>query len=217
MLFIGSSRRAVSVEQRGTAAVWWAAVWFMTVAAGTAAMLAYEFSPGAARAAPPRLPPAGAAAPSSGRAHLEVFLHPQCPCSRATVAALTKIVERATGSFDCVVTFLAPVERPEWRGAPLVLAVGALPGVEVRYEDDEAAFARFGARTSGHAVLYDASGALIFEGGLTASRGQEGAAPGADLVAAFLAGTPTERGSAPVFGCPLFDGACVDARTDVTR
>ena len=61
---------------------------------------------------------------------------------------------------------------------------------------------RFGAETSGHTVLYDASGALRFHGGITAARGHEGGSAGrAAIVAAVRGEEPSS--SAHVFGCSL--------------
>ena len=50
---------------------------------------------------------------------------------------------------------------------------------------------RFGAATSGEALLYSPSGKLLFHGGITPSRGHEGGSVGRDaLVRCVLDGTP---------------------------
>jgi hypothetical protein len=57
-------------------------------------------------------------------------------------------------------------------------------------------------------VLYNAAGALLFSGGITAARGHEGDNAGREMVLAHLAANDAGR-RAPVFGCPLFaDGEC---------
>ena len=56
--------------------------------------------------------------------------------------------------------------------------------------------------TSGHALLFDRDGRLLFRGGITPARGHEGDNFGASAIAARLAGRPA-RAEAPVFGCPI--------------
>jgi hypothetical protein len=64
---------------------------------------------------------------------------------------------------------------------------------------------QFGVLTSGHVLLYDSSGRLIYSGGITASRGHRGGNLGKSALWAAILGAPSDRGSIPVFGCPLFE------------
>jgi hypothetical protein len=57
--------------------------------------------------------------------------------------------------------------------------------------------------TSGHVAVYDRSGTLQFEGGITAGRGHEGPSDGADAALAALTGRRPLISTAPVYGCPL--------------
>ena len=61
---------------------------------------------------------------------------------------------------------------------------------------------RFGVATSGHALLFDRDGRLLFSGGITPSRGHEGDNFGASAILARLDGRPAPAES-PVFGCPI--------------
>ena len=56
--------------------------------------------------------------------------------------------------------------------------------------------------TSGHALLFDRDGHLLFSGGITPARGHEGDNFGASAIAARLAGRPAPA-ETPVFGCPI--------------
>ena len=80
-------------------------------------------------------------------------------------------------------------------GARVVLVDRDADGVEA---------ARFGAKTSGQALLYAADGRLLFHGGLTPSRGHEGDNEGLRRVTAILDGKAA-RDESPVFGCSLRD------------
>lgn len=63
---------------------------------------------------------------------------------------------------------------------------------------------RFGAFTSGQALLYDAQGQLRFSGGITDSRGHEGDNAGREAIEAILAGKTATTTLTDVFGCGLF-------------
>ena len=66
---------------------------------------------------------------------------------------------------------------------------------------------RFGAATSGQAILYDGDGRLVFSGGITAARGHFGDNAGSQALARLLIDGMPSRPHTPVFGCALFDRA----------
>jgi hypothetical protein len=71
-------------------------------------------------------------------------------------------------------------------------------------EDPEGAAAlRFGASTSGQTILYNDSGRLVFNGGITAARGHEGPNDGQDAVIALLQNRAPRQTTTPAFGCSL--------------
>ena len=88
---------------------------------------------------------------------------------------------------------------------------GRIPGLERRIDKGGVEARRFGALVSGYTVLYDASGKLLFEGGVTGSRGQVGANVGRNSVIGFLRDGKVDTSRTRVFGCYLFDRA---ERTD---
>lgn len=100
-------------------------------------------------------------------------------------------------------------QTDSWRMA------AALPGVTVVRDDSGREALRFGAATSGQTLLYDADGALLFSGGITAARGHAGDNAGrSELVsllnreqsarARTLNPEQSHRDATSVFGCPLF-------------
>src|SRR5262249_51660441 len=131
------------------------------------------------------------------------FVHPRCPCSRATVANLARLLAHCPGPVEADVLFYRPGDAEEaWQPTDLWESAAAVPGVGVGWDEDGVEAARFGARTSGHVVIYDSEGVLRFKGGITSSRGHEDDNPGLDSAAAAL-GSALPGADHPVFGCPL--------------
>lgn len=117
---------------------------------------------------------------------------------------LAKVVTRAERPFALVVAFYRPSSEPEsWSRTDLRADAEAIPRATVQDDLDGREATLFGATTSGHAVLYDARGTLVYAGGITASRGHHGDNALEDGVVAFLNGgtCPVSRG--PTFGCSL--------------
>lgn len=94
-----------------------------------------------------------------------------------------------------------------WERTGLWSSAAAISGVMVRADIDGEAARRFGAATSGQALLYAIDGRLLFSGGITESRGHEGDNAGRSAIAALVLGAKTATPAAsPVYGCPLFNG-----------
>lgn len=190
----------------GAAVVAWAAL----VCAGFGVLLRYENRPGVAATAPAHWPAATALARVPGRATLVLALHPRCPCSKATVAELDRLLARLKDRPITVhALFFRPHEAaPAWYETALWRHAAAIPGVDVTVDDDGVEAARFGAATSGQVLLYDAAGTLVFSGGITPSRGHEGDSDGRQAIVDVL--SAGRRGpvliETPVFGCALRDG-----------
>lgn len=181
-------------------------LWAIAVAVGAAILIRYEGRPGTAQAAPTRWPAESRLSPKQPGGTLVVFVHPQCPCSRATMAEVEKLAADSVGRLRIETVFVLPEGAPKGfeQGALWNLA-GAIPGVERRVDLGMAEARRFGAETSGDAILYDERGQIVFEGGLTFSRGHEGDNAGVDAVLNWVlhkSALHVARRTA-VFGCPL--------------
>jgi hypothetical protein len=177
------------------------------VCGGLTALARYANRPGIAAAAPPRWPTASRLERRPDRATLVMLLHPGCPCSRASVAELDRLMSRSGRLVTAHVLFLKPREVPDgWERTDLWQQAAAIPGVHVWRDDDGVEANGFGASTSGQVLVYDASGHLVFSGGITPARGHEGDNDGVDSVVALLTGrgAPTAAHT-PVFGCSLRD------------
>lgn len=134
------------------------------------------------------------------RSSLVVFLHPHCPCSRATLDELSTI---SNGS-DLQIVFVRPNDTPPgWEQCKAWDRATEIPGAHVRSGDEDEA-RRNGAATSGHVIARDATGVVVFHGGITPGRGRRGDNAGRQAVETFLRGGTPSIHEWPVYGCPLF-------------
>jgi hypothetical protein len=170
-----------------------------------AAVWNYKSTPGRVDRACSTWPADSAIPPSRSIPTLVLFLHPRCPCSRASVEELAAILTAAPGAAAVHVALYRPGNAPpEWAKTDVWSWVSKFPGVSVRFDPDAIEARRFGAATSGHALLFDRRGRLEFSGGITGVRGHEGINPGRQAVIDILHSKGPALAAAPVFGCPIF-------------
>jgi hypothetical protein len=196
------------------------AVWLGTTVAGLGILWRSENTPGIRMAVPAQWPVASRISPAPGIATLVMFAHPRCPCARAGVGELERIIAQCNGRVRAHVIFYKPNGSPdEWAHTDLWRSAAAVPGVDVHCDEEGAEAARFGATTSGFVVLYDALGQLRFNGGITAERGHAGDNEGRSAIVAILNGQPPHLTAMPVFGCSLFapGSKCLKGATLCTK
>jgi hypothetical protein len=181
--------------------------WLAGVGAGLSILWRYEHTPGVVVASAPASWPARTVIRRvPGRATLVMLVHPQCPCSRASVGELALVMARVQGVTDAHILFYRPAGvSSSWHETDLWSAAAAIPGVDVAVDEDGAEARRFGVATSGHTLLYDDRGQLQFSGGITGSRGHSGDNAGRTAIVSLLLGHDAERRSTSVFGCSLLD------------
>lgn len=134
---------------------------------------------------------------------LIVFAHPRCPCTRASLGELEKIVARHPRGLKLWVLFYAPGDAANWPQTDLWDTAAALPDAHVLADLDGKEARRFNASTSGQTLLYNAQGRLLFAGGITAARGHAGDNAGRSAIETLLAGGQPGYDRTPVFGCPI--------------
>jgi hypothetical protein len=182
------------------------ALWLALIGAGLGALWRYESTPGITAAAPVRWPAASRIKPDPNRATLVMLAHPRCPCTRASIGELARLMTQARGRVTAYVLFVKPAGfSDEWVQSDLWASAAAIPGVTPVLDDGGAEAGLFRAETSGQTVLYDASGSLLFSGGITASRGHAGDNLGRSAIVALLGGSRDPSTETPVFGCSLFN------------
>ncbi len=191
-----------------------AIVWALVICLGMAVMVDYETRPGQSTPAPHRWPQYSRIQRSLGQPQLVMFVHPRCACSRASIRELELLVARCRGRLVAHVLFLKPHGfDADWSTTDLWKSAAAITGVSVALDTNGREASCFGAATSGHTVLYDVDGQLLFSGGITASRGHSGDNFGRSTIVSLLNQPPAEVPNpmlpteSCVFGCPIFDAA----------
>lgn len=183
------------------------ALWLSAVGAGIKYLWSYESTPGVAAVAPDRWPAESRIKPAADRATLVMLAHPHCPCTRASIGELARLMTQAQGRVTAYVLFVKPPDFSDgWEQTDLWASAAAIPGVTVVRDDEGVEAGRFGAATSGQTVLYGAEGKLLFSGGITGARGHAGDNAGRTAVVSLLTTAESEQKETPVYGCPLFAG-----------
>src|SRR5687768_13393663 len=88
-------------------------IWWALIVGGYGLLFRYSFAVGKASPAPRSIPSSLAASVPLMKPQLFVALHPHCPCSRATVSELAKILTRATNSSDVTLLIFKPANEPD--------------------------------------------------------------------------------------------------------
>jgi hypothetical protein len=182
------------------------ALWLVAVGAGFITLRSYGSTNGKAGRTPEKWPAQATMRQEKTRNTLMLFVHPRCPCTRASLGEFNRLLAKCNARVDAHVWFFRPrTVSTEWVKTDLWRKAAAIPGVNV-HEDLEGYEARmFGAETSGYVVLYNMHGQLLFKGGITAGRGHEGDNAGEDSLIALAIGAEAKAKQTPVFGCSLLE------------
>lgn len=186
-------------------------LWATAVTFGVSRLWKYDATAGAAARAPEAWPAGTRISQTAGLPTLVLLIHPQCPCSRATIDELSSLMTHCRGRLTATVLMLRPGGMPEgWERTDLWDSAAAIPGVTVAADVGGFESRRFGAATSGQALLYASDGRLLFTGGITGSRGHRGDNDGRAAVTALVLDSARAASGAavtPVYGCPLSNDA----------
>ncbi len=177
-------------------------LWLLAVAGGWWWMTRYEFRSGET-GTPGNFPEGIVRKLSPDRDTLFVSLHPECSCSVATLGEVERISRECADRLQIVAVFASYDTLPgKVEESRLWKKAAAIPRLTAIVDGDGSLREGLGALTSGDCVLADPQGRVLYHGGITGSRGQNGPSPGGDAVIAFTKGI-AGIASAPVFGCAL--------------
>jgi len=182
-------------------------LWLLFVGAGFGIVLKYQVTGGTAGQSPSQWPTNTTITLDSRRETLIMFAHPRCPCTRASVEELNRILAQCHDQLVAQVWFFKPKDLTAWNGTALERDAMAIPGVVVKDDIDGRLARLFGAETSGFVLLYNPQGKLLFKGGITGSRGHAGDNAGEGSIVTLISGQHSPVTETPVYGCSLF-GAC---------
>lgn len=187
-----------------------AGAWLSAATAGLLAIADYDAKPCASAQPPLRWPLLNSwgeeSLPrNSSQPTLLLFLHPKCPCSRASLSEVARLAHAEQGRVNIIVLFTQPANvADDWSHTDLWQQ--AVANRELLTVIDQAGLVtqQFGVQTSGQILLYDRHGNLQFDGGVTPGRGHTGESVGRFLLSAIIAGqTPAIPKRCATFGCPL--------------
>jgi hypothetical protein len=181
-------------------------LWFVGVVGAFGLVWKYKTTPGGKPEAPETWPADSKIVLAPDRPNLVMFAHPQCPCTRASMAELARLAVELGSEAQIHVAIVRPPGTDDgFEEGAVAERARAIGGAKVFIDVDGVEAARFGAVTSGSTVLYTARNQLAFRGGITTARGHEGHGPAQDRIVAIVkAGTgDSSRTLAPTFGCEL--------------
>jgi len=202
---------------RSTACVVGLSLWLAALVGWSASFTQYKGQAGSIGAVAEHWPTACGLEPASQGPTLLMFVHPRCPCSRASLAELEMALPRLPVSRQVTVVFYSPLPSPAgWRSGDIVERAAAIEGLATVWDEGSTLATRFGAQTSGHVLLYDPSGRLRFTGGITPARGHEGDNRGRALLEQAAAEDRSEILTAAVYGCPIVEKAPHDVARNGT-
>lgn len=182
--------------------------WIIAIGISGTALLRFAGTAGATGTAATQWPVTSGLPQPRELPALVMFLHPHCPCSRASVANLARLAARLANRVRITVVLVAPPGVNEsWVHGSLHDAVQEVPTVTIRIDRNGREARLFGALTSGQTYLYTGGGDCAFAGGITPLRGHEGDNPGIDAILSLALTGSSDTSTWPVTGCPLFDDA----------
>ena len=170
---------------------------------GLAVLVVHSETPGAKGITPVTWPRDSRLVHSKTGVTLLVFLHPHCPCGRATVNQLEQLIYGQQGMRTNIVLLKPTKVAPGWERGLIHEMCLSLKDVHILIDDAGREARRFDIATSGHVCLYDENQQLLYSGGITRARAHEGGNAGIDALRSILTGGRQMTGI-PVFGCPLF-------------
>ncbi|HVJ68068.1 MAG TPA: hypothetical protein VM510_08805 [Caulifigura sp.] len=178
--------------------------WVGAVVAGFAAALIHEQTPAERHTVVASWPLDTVCQPPALKPMLVLFIHPKCPCLRASIEEIANLRKVCGVGFDLQCVFLQPdaatwhsEETANWRDAQTLAPCQMI--VDCTGEEHR----RFGATTSGEVFLFSAGGELQFHGGVTIGRGHSGQSAGRLAIEAIVNNSSPRLCEAPVYGCPL--------------
>ena len=176
----------------------------MSVVIGFFILAQEEFTPVKAAPQVALFPPSAAFQLVSDKPTLVLFAHPHCPCTRASLHELDRLLAQARNRVSAIVVFTIPDGVPAgWEKGDLWNSASTIPGLRLIRDPGGEEAHHFNVQGSGQVLLFASSGKLLFSGGITGSRGHEGDNVGLAAVVSLILDGHGSVSQTPVFGCSL--------------
>ncbi len=184
-------------------------LWLIAVFIGYSTLLSYQSEPGRENPVPEKWPETSAVNPSKKPFTVLIFLHPHCPCSKASLRELERVLARRHRNTSAYAIFCTLPEAPQdWEQGALWQQAHKIEHLKVLLDNNQQEQSSFHVTTSGQVLLYDYKGKLRYKGGITPARGHEGSNPGLRTLESLLQNQISDQKSIqklsyPVYGCGL--------------
>ena len=182
------------------------ALWLTAVTVGMSLVVRHSNTVSAIGKSPSTWPLDCQIQQDAARNTLLMFIHPLCPCTRASLRELARTLAQTGDRLDAYIVVFQPVNKPNnWSHTDLWNAATHIPSVKVISDVDSVIAFQFRVQTSGHVLLYDTTGQLRFSGGITAGRGHDGDNIGHSAIVSLVRGKGQYSNTCSVFGCPIVE------------
>jgi hypothetical protein len=182
-------------------------VWLIGVGWTMKKIMDYKMTPGVQASASLSWPSKSDLQRKAGQATLLLFVHPRCPCTRATLSELARLMTSLQGRLSTWVVFIQPDSFSEnWVKTDLWTEARRIPDVQTFIDKNGQEARIFGSSTSGQVLVYAPDGRLLFNGGITPSRGHEGDNLGVRRIISLVRTGRADQTQSAVFGCALHEG-----------
>lgn len=194
-----------------------AGAWLFLIALGFGVLNKYDTTPARLTRVQTKWPSCSLL-PSSTCPTLVMVVHPQCPCTRASINELAVLMTHCQNRLKADVLVFTPIGAKEnWERTDLFSSASIIPGVTVVIDRGGVLASKFAATTSGQTLLYDSDGRLIFDGGITSARGHFGGNISLDVLEnAVLQGSKDLR-LTKTYGCSLLNDPTMLSENSVPR
>lgn len=192
----------------------WIGGWVVLVFLGFTSVWDHQSRPGEPGRVPLTWPDQAGISRSGSPFTVVMFLHPRCPCSRASVEEFARLESVAGKLAELFVVVLElPNHATDRHDTEIRRRVAAIRTAHLVSDAEGAISRQFGVTTSGTILMYDQHDRLQFGGGITPGRGHVGDSVGRRALLTQLHAGPRAVDEpavrTPVFGCPMVDSPSV--------
>ena len=135
--------------------------------------------------------------------NLVMFLHPRCGCSLASLKELKQLVDRSPADLKVTLVIMKYEQVPDADEKDFQEGLKGIRGARILRDPAGNMAKNLGAMTSGITYLVANDRKIIFQGGLTPSRGHEGETIGQAFILDWLRTRREATVLEKVFGCGL--------------